>query len=231
MIENTGFSSCTLTYDMNTCFEKLTDEELHLFEKNKLEVSYKKGETICKQGAFASHMTFICKGLVRLYLEDEVNTLTLQLVPSGGIIGLTSLTKNSNVFHYSAMAYQDTIAQHLDINMFRHLIENNAAFATEITNVLCESTLQTYGRFFSFMHKQSFGRMADTLLCIANRIFNSMEFDLPLNRKELADLTGLSQESVIRILKKFKDEDLIEIEGKTYRINDDKKLNEISQHG
>ena len=52
-------------------------------------------------------------------------------------------------------------------------------------------------------------------------------YDLPLNRKELADLTGLSQESVIRILKKFKDENLIEIDGKTYRISDEKKLNDI----
>ncbi|MBN2730148.1 MAG: Crp/Fnr family transcriptional regulator [Bacteroidales bacterium] len=231
MKENSGFSSCTLSYDMNTCFEKLSDEELMLFENNKLEVTYKKGEILCKQGAFASHITFICNGLVRLYLEDEVNTLTLQLIPSGGIIGLTSLTKNSNIFHYSAMAYQDTTAQHLDISMFHHLVQSNAAFATEITNVLCDSTLQTYGRFFSFMHKQSYGRMADTLMCLATRIFNSMEFDLPLSRKELADLTGLSQESVIRILKKFKDENLIEIEGKTYRINDGDKLNEISQHG
>lgn len=231
MDDNKGVNSCTLSYDMNTCFEKLSDKELLMFENNKLEVSYKKGETICKQGSFASHITFICKGLVKLYLEDDTNSLTLQIIPSGGIIGLTSLTKNSNIFHYSAIAYQNTIAQHLDINIFRHLIQNNTAFATEITNILCENTLQTYSRFFNFMHKQSFGRMADTLLCLASRIFNSIEFDLPLSKKELADLTGLSQESVIRILKKFKDDKLIEIDGKTYKLTNTEKLNEISMHG
>lgn len=231
MEENKGFGSCTLSYDMNICFEKLSDKELLLFESNKLEVSYKKGETICKQGGFASHITFICKGLVKLYLEDEVNSLTLQIISSGGIVGLTSLTKNSNIFHYSALAYQDTTVQHLDMNIFRHLMQNNAAFATEVTNVICESTLQTYNRFFNFIHKQSFGRMADTLLCLASRIFNSTEFDLPLSKKELADLTGLSQENVIRILKKFKDDNLIEIDGKTYKLTNTDKLSEISMHG
>ncbi len=42
--------------------------------------------------------------------------------------------------------------------------------------------------------------MADILLCLSDRIFKNSEFDLPLSRKELAELSGMSSETVIRML-------------------------------
>ena len=57
------------------------------------------------------------------------------------------------------------------------------------------------------------------------------EFELPLSRKELAELTGLTPESVIRILSKFKSDNVIGIEGKTFKILDKDKLQQISEYG
>ena len=73
--------------------------------------------------------------------------------------------------------------------------------------------------------------MADILLCLACRIYKNTEFELLLSRKELADLTGMSTESVIRIIKKFKEDKLIAVEGKKYRIINQDKLQQISDHG
>ena len=129
------------------------------------------------------------------------------------------------------MAYEDSVVRMFDINIFRKIIKQNPVFASEIINILCENTAQIYGRFFSFQHKQSYGRMADILLCLAGRIFKANEFDLHLSRQELADLTGLSKERVIRILKSFKDDNIIKFEGKTLKILDEKSLQDISNHG
>ena len=38
MPDKSVFNSCTVNYDSINCFEKLTDEELLLLEKNKKEV-------------------------------------------------------------------------------------------------------------------------------------------------------------------------------------------------
>ena len=73
--------------------------------------------------------------------------------------------------------------------------------------------------------------MADILLCLAERIFNLTEFDLNLSRKELAELTGMSTESVIRMLKKFKDDGIIEMTGKKLKIIDYNLLKKISEYG
>jgi CRP/FNR family transcriptional regulator len=202
-----------------------------MLEKNRLEVSYKKGEIICKQGAFASHIMYICKGLVKIYVENEQGSLILKILPEGKMIGLSSLYDGNNVFQYSAQAYADSVINLIDINVFRQLIKENAEFGSEIINILCENAIQTYGRFFCFTNKQSYGRLADVLLCLACRIFKKDEFDLNLTRKELAELSGLSTERTIRILKKFKDEKLIEIDDKRFRILDTEKLQQISNHG
>ena len=49
----------------------------------------------------------------------------------------------------------------------------------------------------AYFHKQSFGRLADILLCLSDRVFRNEEFDLPLSRKDLSELSGLSVETVI----------------------------------
>jgi len=153
------------------------------------------------------------------------------VVPQGGFIGLTSLFSENNIFQNSAMAYQDSVVRMFDMKLFRKLINENAAFASQIINILCENSVQTYNRFFSLQHKQSYGRMADILLCLSDRIFKTSEFDLNISRQELADLTGLSKEQTIRTLKSFKDDNFIEMEGKTLKITDKNSLLDISNYG
>ena len=107
----------------------------------------------------------------------------------------------------------------------------NPAFANEVINILCENLIQTQTRFFSYTQKQSYGKLADTLICLSCNIFKTEGFELNLTRKELAELTGLTPESVIRILSKFKNDKLIHMEGKMIHILDMAKLKQISDYG
>jgi len=231
MKEKLVHNSCTLSKEIADCFEKLTDEELLLLENNNIMVTYKKGENLCKQGTLASHVIFICCGLVKIYMENDKSSLILKVLPSGNMIGLTALLDGSNIFQYSAYAYQDCKIRLIDISIFKQLILRNSAFANEIINLLCENLIQTQTRFFSYTQKQSYGRLADTLICLSCNIFKNAGFELQLTRKELGELTGMTTESVIRILSKFKNDKIIAIEGKTIRILDLETLQRISNYG
>lgn len=224
-------NSCTLNTAVENCFQTLTDEEMLLLENNLVVVNYKKGEILCKQATLASHIMYICNGLVKIYMESEAGSLILKVLPAGNLIGLSALLDNNNVFRYSAYAYQDCKLRLIDIRIFKQLIRQNNDFANQVINLLCENQIQTQTRFFAFTQKQSFGRIADTLMCLSNNIFKTDEFELPLSRKELAELTGLTSESVIRILSKFKIDQVIEIEGKVFKIINKEKLQQISEYG
>lgn len=229
--EESRLNSCTLSLAVSRCFEMLTDEELLLLEQNNTTVNYKKGETICKQGAMSSSVIFLCCGLVKVYMESPSGSLILKILPAGNMLGLTSLLDGSPFYQYSAMAYIESKVRFIDISVFKSLILSNSGFAKEVINLMCENLIQVQTRFFSQTTKQSYGRMADTLICLSCNIFNTDEIDLQLTRKELAELTGLTPESVIRILSKFKEERLIDINGKKIIILEREKLQHISDYG
>ena len=209
----------------------LTKEEYELLEANSVRIKYKKREIICKQGGFVSQILFVESGLTKVYIDDGVNSLVLKIIPEGNLLGLASVSEEHNVYQYSAMAYVDTVIKQIDVKIFRQLLHQNTAFAKEVIDILTSNSLQIYGRFFCITYKQSYGRLADILLCLANRIFKNTEFNLPLSRQDLAELSGMSQETVIRILKKFKADGLIEMEGKTLKVIDFERLQRISEIG
>jgi CRP/FNR family transcriptional regulator len=170
-------------------------------------------------------------GLAKVFLDDGINSLVLKIIPDGNLLGLSSVSDENNTFQYSAMAYVDSEIKQIEIGFFKQMLLQNSAFAKEIIDILGANSAQINGRFFCLTHKQSYGRLADILLCIADRIFKQTDFELPLSRKDLAELSGLSQETVIRILKKFNEEGLIQLDGKRFTILDYVRLKRISETG
>jgi CRP/FNR family transcriptional regulator len=226
-----NISACSISAHDCRCFEKLSDEEKQLVEENSVYIKYKKREIICKQGSFVSHVMVVKKGLVKVFLDNGQNSLVLKIIPDGNLVGLSSVSEENNTYQYSAMAYIDTEIQQIDIHVFRQLLEKNAGFAREVIDIFSANSTQVYGRFFCLTHKQAYGRLADILLCLSDRIFKQSEFKLPLSRQDLADLSGMSSETVIRMLKKFNEEGLIHMDGKALRIIDYEKLQKISETG
>ena len=224
-------TSCTVAHENCECFDYLTEDQKKLMEEKQRIIHYKKGEIIAKHGAFASHVLFLCEGLVKVYYENKQESLILKIVGPGNLMGLSSLLKEENIFQSTASAYIDSVVRLIDINLFKQFIEENGKFAAQIINILSENTNQINSRFFGMTHRQSFGKLADLLLCLAGRIFKTSVFELNLTRKELAELAGMSTESVIRILKKFQEDNLITITGKTFTINDPDGLQRICDHG
>lgn len=225
------FTGCTINSHHCACMEKLTDEEKRQLDAKSVTIRYKKGEIICKQGSFAPHILYVEKGLAKVFIDDGQNSLVLKVIPPGNLLGLTSISDGNNTFQYSSMAYFESEIKQIDISFFKQLLIQNSLFAREVIDILISNSIQINGRFFCLTHKQSYGRLADILLCLSERIFKNVEFDLNLSRKELAELSGLSAETTVRMLKQFKEEGLLTIDGKKLQILDYDKLRKISETG
>lgn len=213
------------------CFDVLTDDQRELIEKKQVEVFYKKGEVIAKFGSFATHIIQLCEGLAKVYLEDNNETLILKIIGPGSLIGLSALSDEGDTFRFTISAYEDSVAKLIDINTMKYLIRENGVFASRIINIMSENANQINNRFFFMVHRQSYGRLADLLLCLSGNIFKSPKFDLGLTRKELAELAGMSTENVVRVLKSFQKDGLIEIQGKSFIISNPEGLRRICTLG
>lgn len=224
-------TTCTVSEFNTNVFAPLTPKEVELLEQNMIHVRYKKGESICKIGTLAPHIIYVREGLAKVFLEGCSESLVLKIIPPDNFIALTAVLEGNTVFPYSATAYKPTEASLIDINIVRQLIRENGVFAASIINILCSNAQQIFGRFYCITHKQLYGRMADIILCLSERIFKQPSFELDLSRGELAELTKMSTESVIRMLRKFKDDGIIEMEGKTFTVKDFEMLRKISNFG
>lgn len=225
------FSGCTISAYNCACMDKLPEEERELIEKNSVKIKYKKGEVICKQGGFVSQVMLMEKGLAKVFVDDGTHSLLLRIIPNGSFIGLSAVSEEYSTFPYSAKTYIDSEIMQIDVNIFKQVIMRNAVFAKEIIDILSANSIQIYGRFFCLTHKQAYGRLADIILCLADRIFKQENFDLPLSRKDIAELAGMSSETVVRMLKKFNEEGLIKMNGKRLEVIDIKRLQRISETG
>lgn len=199
----------------------LTIEGLEHFK-----MDYERGEVIAKQGTIAPHVMFLKSGLVKIYLEHHNRKQPL-CIEKTGFIGLESMY-NDKFFQYSVSAMTDVSVYLIELESFKKAILENALLAVSVIENINIRSMHLYERIITLTQKQAPGRVADILLCLADRIFESNVFSLPCARKEFAEMATLSVESLSRILKDFKDESIADIDGKEVKILDLEKLTMIS---
>lgn len=224
------FVQCQNCSCMSGPFKALTKEQMARVDQNRTEITYGKGETICKQGSFISNMLFIKSGLVKFYLETKPTSTVISVEKNGYFIGLQSLFEQS-VFHYSVEALEDTEMCLVDINVFRELIYENAHFSAGIIKYINNDMIKLYSRFQSITHKQIHGRFAELILYLKNNIYEQNPFTLSISKKEMADIISTSNESVSRLCTELKKEGIIEERGHTIKVLDEARLEQISKFG
>ncbi len=224
-------NSCSIGSNSMECLKLLSESELKFLTDQMVDVYYQKGEMICKQGTFASHVMIIQEGLVKSFLEWNGENLILQIFAPVNIIGLSTLFEGNTVFQHSVQAYIDSKVSLIEISAFKQVMNSNAQFSARMVSLLAEQSAIINGRFYCLTKKQTYGRLADVIICLANRIYKTQKFPLHLSRKDFAELSGMSIESIARIMTKFKGDGLIEINSDFVEILDYEKLNMISQKG
>jgi len=211
-------------------FKKLTEEQMNKVDKHRTELKFRKGDLISKQGMFMSHVIYIRKGFVKLYLENDDDVTIITIAKPGSFIGVQALY-GEEVFPFSAEALTDVEVCLKDINVFRALVLENSEFAKGIIETLNEDLIKSYNRLFSLTTKQINGRFSELLLFMSNVLYKSNPFKLTISRKDMADLISTSPESISRLMSEFKDQGIISGKGHTIEILDDIRLDTICKCG
>jgi len=220
-------TKCSICENRSACFNELSMNELMKVTENKAEILYRKGETLVKQNSAASHIYFIKKGLVKVHVESENKSLILEIAGKSSMLGITSLN-HSNRYNFSVTAIGDVEACEIDIDTIQSIMNNNVGFSTVIINELNNTIEKLLAKVYCLSQKNIQSRMADLLISFSDKVFSSKEFVMPLSRNELAELTNMATENVVRTLKEFDAQGLIALKGKSVKILDYDKLLKIS---
>jgi CRP/FNR family transcriptional regulator, polysaccharide utilization system transcription regulator len=216
---------------MSPLFCLLSKEELQLVDANKLNVNFKAGETIRKQGTSMSHVLSVNSGLAKLYLEGiEGRLAILRIVKPTNFIGGPGIY-HDQMHHFSITALHDTSVCFIDLQVFKNILRGNHHFAEEFLKDLSREVIKVYNRLIHLTQKQMPGRMADALLYLHEEIFMQPKFPMVLSRSDLAELSAMSKESAVKILRDFQKDGLIHISDHEMEILDYDTLLKISRVG
>ncbi|MFZ4402166.1 MAG: Crp/Fnr family transcriptional regulator [Bacteroidales bacterium] len=213
------------------CFQMLSPEEVELIRAAKTQVSFRKGDNLCKQGAFASYVLFVITGLAKQYIEgDSSKSLNLRIIKPGEFVGLSAVfTKNK--FNYSSVAITNCQVYLIEKESIANIVQQNGMFGFNIIKRYCEQNVNLFDTLRNMTYKQMNGRIADTLLYIDSLKNQFPEIFQLLSRKDIADFAGISTESAVKLLKSFEKDNLIELHEKDIQLLDYINLNEISRKG
>lgn len=213
------------------CFSNLLPEEIELIKDSKTQVLFRKGESLTKQGAFASSVLFVVEGLVRQYIVGDTNRdFNLRIIRNSEFIGL-SAAFSKHTYDYSTVALKETLACLIEKDAIAGLIKSNGSFAYGLINRYYKNDSALYDTIRSMMYKQMHGRLADVLLYLNSIRYHNESIFSFLSRKEIADFAGLSTESTVKLLKGFEQDGLIKLIDKDIVVLKSEALVEISKRG
>lgn len=212
-------------------FMLLSDEELEEIQSNRVNVIFKPGETLRKQGTVMTHVISVNHGLAKLYLEgvDHRNAI-LRLVKPTSFIGGPGIYLDL-MHHYTVTALMESSVCFIDIHVFKKIIKQNNKFAEEFMKDFSRNTIAVYNRLIYLTQKQMPGRMADTLLYLFNDIFQKNKFPMLVSKQDLADLSAMSKDSAVKVLREFQNDGIIRINDHEMELLNPEGLSTISKIG
>ena len=178
-----------------------------------------------------THIICICHGSTKLYMEvlDGRNLILRLLLPTdiAGVSGINTDYKHN----FSLSALELTTTCFIEVSAFKKVIQKNPAFANDMIGYLNYSHKRLHNKLMNLTQKNIKGKVADTLLYLANQVYYNNKFATLLSRQELADMSVTTRESTIRILKEFKGNKIIDFREKHFEILQKQLLEKISKFG
>jgi CRP-like cAMP-binding protein len=232
MIDN-----CTPLFDCEQCLFKtiscqyLTAEEFELIRRKSIQLNFKKGETIVKQGGKSTHLIFLHKGILKFNYQNQNGKNFIMTIVSGPKLlgGANLFFKNTNVF--SLVAVESCNICLIDEGAFKRTLINHGNFLMILFERTIEMFQSSIFNFFSLAHQQVNGRIADILIYLSENVYKNTPYEFTLSRKEISEFAACSHENVINTLSRWNKEGIIKLEGKKIIIIDLKKLEDISKRG
>lgn len=164
--------------------------------------SVRKGETLFEKGEPSEHLHGLVAGQLKLFSPgEEGRQLALELVAPGEVLGAVSLAGNAPQ-HTSAVAVTNCELATIQRCDLEYLMECYPAIRVALSREAAESATRMTRRLEDTAFLSTERRVEKALLDLVERFGQPVEAGtkIQLRQQDLADLLGLSRESVSRVL-------------------------------
>lgn len=217
--------------DFLSHFPSLTENDQRLLFNESLIKFYDKGENLYFQDDKLFGSYYIYSGIIKIYQTgSEGKEQIIRFSNSKELIAFRSVI-NQELACTSAKAIVESLMLYIPSKLLIKLLKSNSEFAFKMIRIVCSELGESNGYITDIAQKSVKRRLAEILVKLTNSfgLDNEMILKLSISREELANIVGTATETVIRIMKEFKNEKIIESRGRKLLILNLDRLKEISR--
>lgn len=202
-----------------------------MVEANKKNLSFKKGETIFKEGEQVKGIYFVYTGTVKVHKKwDEKKDLILRFAKAGDMFGYRGLG-NEKIYPVSTTAIEPVTVCFMDLAFFEVTLQVNHSLTYQLMQFYANELQDAEKRMRNLVHMEVKGRVAETLLLLKKNFGETKEgyIDILLSRQDIASYAGTTYETLFRIMKGLVKEKVIKLKGKKIFLLKDASLYKLHQ--
>ena len=209
----------------SSIFSSLNDDELGELADLSIERSFMPNEFIFWDGDAPEWFYIIAEGEVKVLKHSSLGKeFIIAFFGPSEMFGEVAVFENKP-YPASAQAVVETRVVGIKTDEFLFFLANRPQIALKIINVLAGRLRDAQGRLRDFAGERVEQRLASVLLMLSAKL----GLTLPFTRQEIADMSGTTTETAIRVMSHLKDRGIIHtVRGKVI-ILDDEKLRLLSE--
>ena len=215
-------------FKSNSVIANLPPDELAALTANMSTQTYNKGEIIFREGAFATGIFFIQEGKAKKYKVDkDGKEQIIYVANTGEILGYHALLAEERYFD-SAAVLEDSEIAFIPKEDFFEVLEKSKVLSQRLLKTLSHEFFVLANSIALFAQRSVRERFAMQLVLMREKYKENftagMSVEINMSREDLASLVGTARENILRILKDFKEEGILETKGRKIIIKDINKL-------
>ena len=231
MIQDPYYSDCE-SCSLRTLFlfRHLSDEEIRKVSLNKITESHKRGSIIYREGNRMRGFYCVQKGIIKIYTTGfDGKEQIIRFAKPGDLIGYRSVISNEPACTTAEVLQESTLC-HIPTDILLELVKTNGNFAVELMKLTCKELGEANSYITDIAQKTVKERLAEILIHLDDEFGINSEgiLNISLTREELSNIVGTATESIIRLLSEFKNDHLIELNGRKIKILDKPGLKYIA---
>ncbi len=209
----------------SSLFGNFCEHEVSHIDEHKSCSFYKKNQPLFIEGSFPRGVFCLNQGKVKVFTRgDEGKEQIIHIAKEGEIIGFRAMF-SGEPYKVSASTLEECNICFIGKEDFLNMIDTNPSLRNGIMKELSKE-LGDRAVFITNMAQKSVReRLAFAMLILAD-IYGEEEINL--TREDMANFVGTATETLIRLLKDFKDEGIIEIHTRKIEVIDKEKLLQLA---
>jgi CRP-like cAMP-binding protein len=221
-------------FETGSILTGLPAEELQRLTANVSEEKYAKGQVIFREGAYPTGIFFIREGKVKKFKSDKQGKEHIIYVAnSGEMIGYHALLAEER-YPDAAATLEESLIAFIPREDFLNVLSTSKILSQRLLKTLSHEFSVFVNSVASFAQRSVRERFATQLILLREKYKKDftpgMAVEIDMSRDDLASLVGTARENIVRILKEFKEDDILETRGRKILIRDVDKLLKISNH-